>query len=210
MSVDLKEILTWPKALKSITHEIETEESSGGLDRQNTSPEVFINGVYSQRDSLEEISYNNGPKNEDANAEPAPTTFGSTLREFPSLKRLCVPRACLVMTEDEGRDFHGHTLSLYEVLPPNLEDLIIELESNFKWECWKDMDDGSWGEEYEPELKEWLLGVAVHKMERFTSLKRVVLWVSPIRFRQSGDHEMDEVLMSLYVFTRTQTFASRG
>jgi hypothetical protein len=114
------------------------------------------------------------------------------------------------MTKNGGRDFHGYTLSLYEVLPPNLEDLIVELELNFKWECWKYMDDGNWGEEYEPELKEWLLGLAVHKMERFESLKRVVLWVSPIRFRLLGDHEMDEVLMSLYVFTRTLTFASRA
>jgi hypothetical protein len=91
LSRDLKEILTWPKALRHIYHENVPNDSNffqnHGME-QITSPEVFIKGLHAQRYTIEELIYNNGV---DCSSNDE-TTFGTALKEFVQLKRLAVTR----------------------------------------------------------------------------------------------------------------------
>ncbi|KAF4627652.1 hypothetical protein G7Y89_g10498 [Cudoniella acicularis] len=173
---DFAEILTWPKALKSLHFEIEISGRKfpryEGNPRPITSPAVFIKAVESVQDSLEELLFNNG---EDGGGR-IPTTFGTALRNFPKLKRLAVVRECLVVTKAEIEIFGLHNqqiLELYQVLPPALEELVMDVEFDFDWE-WE--DSRAVHMNYWPELRDWLSGVAAHKKDCYPSLRSVIIW----------------------------------
>jgi hypothetical protein len=118
LSRDPKEILTWPKALRHIYHESTESEFNyffqNNGSEQITSPKFFIKGLHSQRDTLEELIYNNG---KDCCSDDE-STFDIALKEFVSLRPLVVSRDSLVEdgVGEEAQPVH-------ETLLPNLEEL---------------------------------------------------------------------------------------
>jgi hypothetical protein len=129
----LSEILSWPKAQKHFHHdnEVDPPEPSESLPTFGptatsiASPENFICNIYSQRDSLEELLYNN----EFDGILSDGTTFDRTLREFCNLKRVALTLECLLTWERvmNHEDISPH---LFEVLPPALEELVINLDDS--------------------------------------------------------------------------------
>lgn len=185
LSRDLKEILTWPKALRHIYHE---NVPNGGNFFQNhgteqlTSPEVFIKGLHAQRYTIEELIYNNA---EDCCGNDE-TTFDTALREFVHLKRLAVTRDSLV---GDGEDEEPQPL--HETLPPNLEEVWILLDS-------EDVYD----DRQQSFLKQGLLGIARNKEQYCPSLRNLVLWKRDARYGvyPSGYRaEAERILDALYV-----------
>jgi len=120
LSRDLTEILTWPKALRYFYHDISTNERRNYFQNygseQLASPNVFIEGLNTQRHVVVGLMYNNV---EDCSGSDD-TTFGTALREFVNLKRLALSRDCLF-----GDGEIGESQPLYETLPPNLEEALI-------------------------------------------------------------------------------------
>ena len=175
LSRDLKEILTWPKALRHIFHEnVHTYNNffqNHGTE-QVTSPDVFIKGLHAQRHTIEELIYNNA---QDCCGYDE-TTFGTALREFVHLKRLAVTRSSLV-----GDGVYEELQPLHETLPPNLEEASILLDG---WE--------------ESSLKQGLLGIAMNKEQYCPSLRNLVLWTRDPD-RCGNRVEAGRILDDLYV-----------
>jgi hypothetical protein len=185
MDTDLQEILTWPKALKCIYHEnIPGDDNffQNGGHGKIASPERFLQGIASQRESLEEVSYDNAY---DCCGTDESTFTPAIMSEFLKLKHLSVNWDCLLDETWEQRP-------LYTVLPPNLKELYLE--------------QGYIGDaEYEAQLREWLQEVVEHK-EYFPSLKTVVLWKWEDRARYDDYRpEAQAVLERLYVLHLSQT-----
>jgi hypothetical protein len=193
MDTDLQEILTWPKGLKCIHH-----ESRPGLDNffqklvhargKIASPERFLQGIASQRESLEEVDYNNGV---DCCGTDESTFSPALMSEFTKLRSLSVPQECFVY-----RDRNPHLF--YTVLPPNLEELYLD-------------QDGDIGDDkYEAQLREWMLEVVDHKEECFPSLKTVVLWQWEERCRHFRNYRVmaPAVCERLYVLFHFRLFSA--
>lgn len=167
LSRDLKEILTWPKALRSIFHE--NTQGRGSFfqnyrSEQIASPEVFIEGLHGQRATLEDLIYNNG---EDGTGNDE-TTFGTALREFIRLKHLAVPKECLVESWIDGDE---EPQSWYAILPPSLEEAWIELDNADVYPL----------HDFERRLRgvfeQGLRGVAMNKVHCCPTLRRLVLHI---------------------------------
>jgi hypothetical protein len=185
LSRDLKEILTWPKALRHIYHENVPNDSSFFQNHsmeQSTSPEVFIKGLHAQRYTIEELIYNNGV---DCSGNDE-TTFGTALKDFVQLKRLAVTRDSLVGDEEDEEP-----QPLHETLPPNLEEAWILLDSG-------DVYD----DRQQSFLKQGLLGIAMNKEQCCPSLNNLVLWKRDAQYGVYPDEyraEAGKILDALYV-----------
>lgn len=177
---DLKEILTWPKGLKCIHHK--SEEGENGFFQlylyttgEKVSLKRFLQGIASQRESLEEVSYNNGMDISETDG----STFSPVLMsEFSKLTHLCVPHGCFV-------DENGEPHPLYTVLPPNLQKLYLDHYDNVH------------NVEYQARRRGWLQQILDHKKECFPSLKTVVLWQCP--FHTDYHANAHAILERLYV-----------
>lgn len=181
LSRDLKEMLTWPNALRKFYHQSAVGLHGYFQDYDHellTSPQVFIQGLYSQRHTIEELVYNNA---EDRRGHDG-TTFGKALREFIYLRRLAVPRECLI------EEWEDEALPLYKTLPPNLEEAWIMLGNEDVY----DETDRSY-------IIQGLRGIAMNKEQWFPSLKTLVLWGSGIYDHSGVQAEPDKILEALYV-----------
>jgi hypothetical protein len=185
LSRDLKEILTWPKALRYFYHENVPGNSNffqNNGNEQVTSPEVFIKGLNTQRHAIEELIYNN---EEDCCGHDE-TTFGTALREFIHLKRLAVSRDSLV-----GDGVNEEPQPLHETLPPNLEEAWIQLDSG-----------DTYDDRQQSFLKQGLQGIAMNKEQCCPSLKNLVLWQRDAQYGVYPDEyraEAGRILNALYV-----------
>lgn len=192
LSRDLKEILTWPKALRYIYHDNVPGDRNSFQNygtEQRASPEVFIDGLQSQRNTIEELFYNN---TEDRRGHDG-TTFGFALRDFVNLKRLAVSRDCLVAVGQIKE-----SQPLYEALPPNLEEAWIQLDN---WEVYADGQLVN--------LDQRLRGIAVNKARYCPSLRSLVLWMFDARYgipRDEYPAEARRILDALYVFPSLKGF----
>lgn len=151
MDTDLEEILTWPKALRSFFHEnvVGQKMFRGG----RPSPQHFLEGIASQRLSLEEVTYNNG---DDAGGDDCTHFDLALMGQFIKLRYLCTPLQCFV-------DEDGGPSSVYTILPPNLEVLCF-------------MREGYIGNvKYEARLKEWFQDILCNKERSLPFLKSIIM-----------------------------------
>jgi hypothetical protein len=144
--IELKEIPTWPKALRTFHFETWIEYDSfsyplvDGQARRIFPPRAFIEALDSQKATLEEIYI--GGTNDDLGIDG--TVVGS-LHAFENLKRLGLPREFMFLEVLEPR-MHGKTYEdlprLFEILPSSLEELQIEAGLEFRWH---EVEDGTSG-----------------------------------------------------------------
>ena len=85
-----------------------------------------------------------------------------SLSSYPKLKRLAIPEHFLITGED---------IFMYEILPPNLEELQIQVTGVRDW------DIGGDGADELPYYGFRMEAIALDKNESLPRLKRVVLWI---------------------------------
>ncbi|KAH6672385.1 hypothetical protein B0J14DRAFT_655268 [Halenospora varia] len=105
----------------------------------------------------------------DAAKFPDSPLIGS-LASYSRLKQLALPEPFLVVVKDESS-------SLVDVLPPNLEELQLQYPMGFTQGIDPDRDT---------RVKR-LEKLAAAKLERFSALKRVILWAQPAECWDSRD-----------------------
>lgn len=172
---DLAEIMLWPKALKGFKCTL--VNTSNYLDEYPHDPSQLAYMLEPQSASLEQISF-------DCNTSLSYLgTFGPSLRQFPMLKRISMPRNFLAtfsarecrgyVSGYEGPDDYMHAgyIELHLALPPALEELILNVDVEYH-----SLEE----DEYfpDPHVREGIWEVAMHKEELYPSLQRMVLWKS--------------------------------
>ncbi len=169
----LARVLTWPFELRSFYY-------SDAL--LITSAKPLIYNLQPQRASLEELLIAG------EYCTQSVIEVGS-LRNFASLRRLGLPRNYIINTEKEFTTLAQNDperlkrgkeplVKPYEVLPPSLEELQIQVSPHFEWSQY--MEDNSTKEmtKGSGELSAWLCEIAQHKLSRYPSLRKVVVWQS--------------------------------
>lgn len=170
---DLREIMRWPKALKGFECIFGLKEAYSEEYPWDTS--ILVRVLQPQHASLEQISADFRDR------ESTAGTLGTSLSNFPKLKRLSVPRRFLVRLDgdpvyyigdgcDENDYLDVGMSDLHLTLPPALEELVLNIDGDVKW-----LEKG---ERPHPDFKELIKKVAMHKQELYPSLKRMVLWKS--------------------------------
>lgn len=182
---DLEQILVWPKGLKVF----ECTFGTGTLEEEWSCPDpsTLINILRPQHQSLEQLSVDFYSRT------TASGTFGTSLRDFPALRRISMARNFLARIDKDswyvsssGHDTNDYLnwdfKELYLALPQALEELILNVDV--------DVDDARWDNELlKPQFREWIRDVLMHKQEMYPSLKRVVLWES-CRFAELTPEEV--------------------
>ena len=196
---DLAEIMTWPKALK-------TFDCTLGLREEYleylTDPSQLIGVLEPQRDSLEQVSL------DFHNRSITYGTLGTTLRQFPNLKRLSIPRNFLAKNiqtdtygytsgfEDETDHMYYGQTELYVALPPALEELILNVDADM----WPHEED----EFPNPGFLVMVREIATHKQELYPSLRRVVFWkeCQPAEFTPEEIDSQEKEMIRILGFSR--------
>lgn len=173
IDTDLQEILTWPKGLKYFHHGSETDQEnwfSRGFTStrasSRASPQLLLEGIASQRETLEELSYDNV---EDRCGADGTTFDAKLLSEFSKLTHMTVHRNCLITNNYAT----GRVNFVYIVLPPNLLELHLFEDEYIH-------GDLSYGEvhvtEYVRRVWRWLEEIAYHRDKNLPALKTVITW----------------------------------
>jgi len=124
------------------------------------------------------------------------TIYGS-LKGFIAMKRLAVPREHLVLTDAEFRNLSNKAkieysqtgitpTILFQQLPPNLEQLCIQVGKVFDWFSFSTRWQERSLTDYGKRLREWLLQIALHKLDNYPALRYVKIWKSV----PDNDHEI--------------------
>ena len=177
MSFHMLEILGWPKALRSLhSHTTRYREF-----KRSRWPKIAVKSIHAlalHSESLEEllISGDFGP------AGAHSTTVG-TLRQFAKLKRLGLPKAFILSTDNVTRSGRlGDSWPMDQAdtdrhLPPALEELQVGMTTRFLWERYSGNTVLRHGdiEEAAKEMSVWLCRFAQHKQVGYPRLRRVVL-----------------------------------
>ena len=127
---DLREIMRWPKALKGFECIFGLEDAYSEEYPWDVS--ILVRVLQPQHASLEQISADHRDR------EGTAGTLGSSLRNFPKLKRLSVPRRFLARLDgdpvyyvsdacDENDYLDSGMSELHLALPPALEDLVLNI-----------------------------------------------------------------------------------
>lgn len=183
---DLREILTWPKALKSF-------RCQEGLDPMSLTlwddydARIFRTIVEPQRTTLEELFI----IRMGALGRREPNFHGALdLRDFPLLKRLGIPREMTTSWKDLPSmlskervdsppidDLNTWTLPAgSQGFPRALEELQIEMDPEFSWQTYLRHESGQQEPEHVATVSRWLCKIAEKKQEQYPQLKKLVLW----------------------------------
>ena len=192
----IHEMLSWPKALENL--HIGYYDTFGDETEQ-----FFIHALKPQRESLKELFI----QQDRIYAKERMVPIGLHLSMFRNLRRLGLSRRSLLYSrEDTEITGHGRgellaKKDLWQILPPRLEELQLELDVDFVWDGERidgessgpvadypfEEDELGYSNTHSPsakglELSGWLKGVIRRKDERFPNLFRVVLWHSKRKF----------------------------
>lgn len=170
---DLCQLMIWPKALRVL--DCEFGQAQEYVDEEwPWDPSQLIAAMAPQRASLEQISLDCTGRTSTLG------TLGTSLRGYPCLKRLSIPRNFLaslhsdeavayVSDPDEEAHLYYRHAHVYTALPPALEELILNVDQDLHYAYWYE-------DHPVPSFRQWLNDIAVHKQELYPSLRRVVLW----------------------------------
>lgn len=170
----LQEILTWPKALRSFHYEAWRDRDERNHVHGLSSCSL-VKALLSQRESLEEL-FITGESDPHAILMSGLWNFGAFIR----LRRLGLPRDFMVITETSrllwGLQSGGYGMGVEASLPPALEELQIEVSSEFLWGKYFGAKRMQHKIEDVAELSAWLCRIAQDKPSRYPSLTKLVLW----------------------------------
>ena len=171
---DLKDIMLWPRSLTSFETALsDTEDSMRGIPIDTSELTAFLP---LQSQSLQRLVKTAHPMLEYIG------TLGTTLRQFPNLKYISLPRSFLARLESDPpcntydpdnpeTSLNRYFSELYLALPAALEELILNINVDFL--------RLSPTEDVPEPLPIWSIrDVAKHKEELYPSLRRIVLWRS--------------------------------
>ena len=182
---DLAKLLTWPRALKSFYIELAVDEEWDGpvlaVDEewygpmtQRLSPRRLIEALLPQKDYLRKIHITGREDNNNID-----DTVDDRLRKFSSLRRLNI-QIEFVFIAQQMRVFLDLYLGqrpqkIWELLPPGLEELQLEIPKDFRW-VEKILPNGrpclyETGQELANEICE----IAQHKKTCYPSLQEVMV-----------------------------------
>jgi hypothetical protein len=182
---DLAEILTWPKALRSFSLELEDYPSGHrswyGPDTNIADPSRFIDALQQHKEFLEELVI----IGEVGDTRGMVDEGTVDLREFHKLRRVGLPREFMFMSR-MSRETAGlqkeDVCDLFEILPSALEELHIEISFRVGWTQYFSARPTERGprlaEEDLDELSNWLCAIALNK-PNYPALTKVVLWQGP-------------------------------
>lgn len=204
----IDEMLSWPKALENLHigyYPFDDEHSAASIETE----QFFIRALKPQRESLRELFI----QQDREYAKERMVPIGLHLPKFGNLRRLGLSRRSLLYSrEDTEITGHGRgelltQKDLWQIIPPRLEELQLELDVDFVWDGERidyessgpfadfafENDELGYPNTHSPsakglELSGWLKGVIRRKDERFPNLFRVVLWHSKRRFDFSWLH----------------------
>ena len=159
-----------------------TDNNDTVWDRPIFSAIRVITALACQRLTLEEYTFT-GSRNDFRIDE----SIYRSLKEFTAMKRLAVPRRHLGLTKPEfrnlsqrgKRDYAAADISptsLFQHLPPKLEQLCLLVEKRFQWSPYPNRLPEQALADYGTELREWLLQIALHKVDNFPALRDVKIW----------------------------------
>lgn len=165
---DLAELLTWPRALKSLYLELVVDGDWYGPMTQRHSPRRLIDALLPQKDYLRKIHITD---EDDYNA--IDDTVDDGLCKFSSLRRLNI-QIQFVFISKQMRAFLRRYLrqrrpKLRELLPSALEELQLEIPKGFLQKA------PPYLYETAQELANEICEIAQHKKTRYPSLQEVMV-----------------------------------
>lgn len=173
---DLEEMLSWPKALRSLHYELCTDEyNSFGVGLPTLSPLDFSTALVSQSNSLEELVIY-GDCQGDNTGYMANELID--LRSFSALRIVGLDLAWLMVSKLEAECYDAEAseiLKMGEVLPSGLEMLQVQMD-DYAFEEWfadgPPREVGVGG----GEVSDALLGLVRRDDGSRGSLERILLW----------------------------------
>jgi hypothetical protein len=177
---ELERIMTWPKALKAFRF----QQWGQPPCKYNLNFGVRILLVLRpQHTTLEELFLLN-PR--DPGWSDLGKNYGQVVQDgilsffdFPELARLGVPREMLAMSQFATTryilPFPEISLSVFEGLPPALEEFQMEVDPRFHWYEYFETSEPQRTTEFVGEMTTWLYDIAVNKKTRYPALTKVVL-----------------------------------
>lgn len=173
---DLIEVLHWPKALEVFHLEILPDWLATYGRRTNIlSPGSVVNALEPQRESLRKFTINGGPDKRDMD-----NTTLEGLRGFPHIKRLNIPKICVLVSQVNDGDWrlkaNQNPPQIGDILQHSLEELWLELSEVHSGLHALDELESSEASIMIGEIVDLLLDLALSKASMYPHLKEVMVW----------------------------------